>query len=96
MYVGRVPFGLGIDKPTATGTTTWTRVLVRNPETMNPEPLPGYVWLDGPGKVLHDPATALVVILSAARKPLRSAQDDAPFFPQWPSRRLDTPRHSAP
>jgi hypothetical protein len=76
--------------------TTWTRVLERNPEAMNLEPLPGYVWLDGPGKVLHDPATALVVILSAARKPLRSAQDDAPFFPQWPSRRLDTPRHSAP
>jgi hypothetical protein len=23
---------------------------------MNPEPLPGYVWLDVPGKVLHVPA----------------------------------------
>jgi hypothetical protein len=33
--------------------TEWTRVLERNPEAMNPEPLPGYVWLDVPGKVLH-------------------------------------------
>ena len=33
--------------------TTWTRVLERNPEAMNPEPLPGHVWLDMPGKVLH-------------------------------------------
>ena len=33
--------------------TTWTRVLERNPEAMNPEPLPGHVWLDTPGKVLH-------------------------------------------
>jgi hypothetical protein len=24
-----------------------------NPEAMNPDPLPGYVWLDTPGKVLH-------------------------------------------
>jgi hypothetical protein len=24
----------------------WTRVLERNPEAMQPEPLPGYVWLD--------------------------------------------------
>jgi len=31
----------------------WTRVLERNPEAMNPEPLPGYVWLDMPGKVRH-------------------------------------------
>ena len=31
----------------------WTRVLERNPEAMNPEPLPGYVWLETPGKVLH-------------------------------------------
>jgi hypothetical protein len=28
-------------------------VLERNPEAMNPDPLPGYVWLDTPGKVLH-------------------------------------------
>jgi hypothetical protein len=28
-------------------------VLERNPEAMRPEPLPGYVWLDTPGKVLH-------------------------------------------
>lgn len=34
----------------------WTRRLERNPEAMNPEPLPGYVWLDVPGKVLHVPA----------------------------------------
>jgi hypothetical protein len=33
--------------------TTWTRVLERNPEAMNPVPLPGYVWLATPGKVLH-------------------------------------------
>jgi hypothetical protein len=33
--------------------TYWTRVLERNPEAMSPEPLPGYVWLDAPGKVLH-------------------------------------------
>ena len=33
--------------------TTWTRVLERNPEAMNPEPLEGHVWLDTPGKVLH-------------------------------------------
>jgi hypothetical protein len=26
---------------------------------MNPEPLPGYVWLDTPGKTLHVPAAAL-------------------------------------
>lgn len=32
--------------------TQWTRVLERNPEA-NPDPLPGYVWLDTPGKVLH-------------------------------------------
>jgi hypothetical protein len=31
----------------------WTRVLERNPAAMNPDPLPGYVWLDTPGKVLH-------------------------------------------
>jgi hypothetical protein len=33
--------------------TPWTRVLERNPEAMNPAPLPGYVWLATPGKVLH-------------------------------------------
>lgn len=33
--------------------TKWTRVLERNPEATNPEPLPGYVWLDAPGKALH-------------------------------------------
>ena len=26
---------------------------------MNPEPLPGYVWLDTPGKVLHVEAARL-------------------------------------
>ena len=25
----------------------------RNPEAMNPDPLPGYVWLATPGKMLH-------------------------------------------
>ena len=28
---------------------------------MNPDPLPGYVWLDLPGKVLHAPAHELEV-----------------------------------
>jgi hypothetical protein len=31
----------------------WVRVLERNPEAMKPDPLPGYMWLDTPGKVLH-------------------------------------------
>ena len=31
----------------------WMRVLERNPEVLNPDPLPGYVWLATPGKVLH-------------------------------------------
>jgi hypothetical protein len=39
--------------------TSWTRVLERNPEAMRPEPLPGYVWLDAPGKVLHVEADRL-------------------------------------
>jgi hypothetical protein len=30
-------------------------VLEWNEEAMNAEPLPGYVWLDTPGKVLHAP-----------------------------------------
>ena len=38
--------------------TQWTRVLERNPEAMNPA-LPGYVWLDTPGKVLHVPEAHL-------------------------------------
>jgi hypothetical protein len=25
--------------------TEWTRVLELNPEAMNPEPMPGYVWM---------------------------------------------------
>ena len=33
--------------------TKWTRLLERNLEAMEPEPLPGYVWLVTPGKVLH-------------------------------------------
>jgi hypothetical protein len=33
--------------------TKWTRLLEQNPEATNPDPLPGYVWLDMPGKVLH-------------------------------------------
>jgi hypothetical protein len=33
--------------------TNWSRVLDRNLEAMNPDPLPGYVWLETPGKVLH-------------------------------------------
>jgi hypothetical protein len=37
----------------------WTPVLDRNPDAMNPEPLPGHVWLDTPGKVLHAAADHL-------------------------------------
>jgi hypothetical protein len=33
----------------------WVLVLDRNEDAMTPEPLPGYVWLDLPGKVLHAP-----------------------------------------
>lgn len=33
--------------------TNWVRVLERNPEAMNPDPMPDYVWLDTPEKVLH-------------------------------------------
>jgi hypothetical protein len=33
----------------------WVPVLDRNSEAMNPEPLPGYVWLKLPSKVLHAP-----------------------------------------
>ena len=32
---------------------TLRSVLELNPEAMTPEPMPGYVWLDAPGKVLH-------------------------------------------
>ena len=39
--------------------TEWTRVLERNPQAMSPDPRPGYVWLETPGKVLHAPAAAL-------------------------------------
>jgi hypothetical protein len=37
----------------------WTRVLERNPESMNPHPLPGYDWLATPSKTLHVRATDL-------------------------------------
>jgi hypothetical protein len=33
--------------------TKWIPVLERNLEAMNPDPHPGYVWLELPGKVLH-------------------------------------------
>jgi hypothetical protein len=39
--------------------TDWVPVLERNPDAMTPEPLPGYVWLELPGKVLHAPAHQL-------------------------------------
>jgi hypothetical protein len=39
--------------------TDWCPVLARNPEAMNPEALPGYGWLDTPGKVLHVEASRL-------------------------------------
>jgi hypothetical protein len=47
----RVPPGLAWKRPGLP--THWTRVLERNPEAMNPESLPGYLWLNAPGKVLH-------------------------------------------
>ena len=47
----RVPPALAWQRPRLP--TQWSRVLERNPEAMNPDPLPGYVWLDTPGKVLH-------------------------------------------
>ena len=31
----------------------WCPVLERNPEAMNPDPLPGYVWLDATPRRLH-------------------------------------------
>ena len=34
-------------------------MLKRNPAVMNPKPLPGYVWLDTPGKVLRVAAAYL-------------------------------------
>ena len=37
----------------------WPRVLERNPDAMNPDPLPGHVWLDIPGEVLHAPEAQL-------------------------------------
>jgi hypothetical protein len=39
--------------------TEWTGVLKRNEEAMHPDPLPGYVWLDTSGKVLHVEAVRL-------------------------------------
>jgi hypothetical protein len=37
----------------------WVPLLERNEEAMRPEPLPGCVWLDTPGKVLHVEASRL-------------------------------------
>jgi hypothetical protein len=34
-------------------------VLERNPDAMNPEPLPGSVWLELANKVLHAPEAHL-------------------------------------
>ena len=48
---GRVPPRLAWKHPGLP--TKWRRVLGRNPEAMSPDPLPGYVWLEMPGKVLH-------------------------------------------
>jgi hypothetical protein len=53
----RVPPALAWKRPGLP--TEWTRVLERNEEAMNPDPLPGYVWLDTPGKVLHVEAARL-------------------------------------
>ena len=55
---GRVPPALAWKHPGLP--TEWTRVLERNPDAiLHPEPLPGYVWLDTPGKVLHVEAAHL-------------------------------------
>jgi hypothetical protein len=53
----RVPPALAWKRPGLP--TEWTRVLDRNPMAMNPDPLPGCVWLDTPGKVLHVEASRL-------------------------------------
>jgi hypothetical protein len=37
----------------------WCPVLERNDEAMNPDPLPGYIWLDTPGRPLHVAAAHL-------------------------------------
>ncbi len=47
----RVPPALAWKRPGLL--TEWVPVLERNPEAMDPEPLPGYVWLDVPGRPLH-------------------------------------------
>ena len=47
----RVPPALAWKRPGLP--TTWTRVLEWNPVAMTPDPTPGYVWLDAPGKGLH-------------------------------------------
>jgi hypothetical protein len=52
-----VPPGMAWKRPGLP--TEWTPILERNPEAMNPDPLPGYVWLDTPGKVLHVEASRL-------------------------------------
>jgi hypothetical protein len=51
----RVPPALAWKRPAFP--TEWTRVLERHPEGV--EKLPGYVWLDTPGKLTHVWAAAL-------------------------------------
>jgi hypothetical protein len=53
----RVPPGMAWKRPGLPA--YWCPVLERNPEAMNPEPLPGCVWLDTSGKALHVPSAAL-------------------------------------
>jgi hypothetical protein len=51
----RVPPGLAWKRPGLP--TQWVRVLERHPE--GTKALPGYVWLETPGKVLHVGANEL-------------------------------------
>jgi hypothetical protein len=55
-------------------------VLERNPETISPDPLPGYAWLDAGGKVLHVEAARLEFRMArcwcASRQPVESGVDN--------------------
>jgi hypothetical protein len=53
----RVPPGLAWKRPGLP--TEWVPVLERNPDAMNPDPQPGYVWLAVPGRVLYAPEHVL-------------------------------------
>jgi hypothetical protein len=69
--------------------TTWTRVLERNPEAMNPEPLPGHVWLDTPGKCCMSASTNWSLQMNRQRvlapKKIHRRRDADPKSPTAPS-----------